>query len=67
MKKVIYYIGIYSICAVAHDYLSEVANGLGRRLHEWSRNDKVNTTKKERRSVNISSGTVGNPMNRIGF
>lgn len=68
MKKVIYWIGIYSICAVSSDYVDEVLSGLGRRLHKWAiaATDELNK-KKERRSVNIGDGTVGEPINRIGF
>ena len=65
MKKVVYWIGIYSICAVTSDYLDEILTGLGRRLHDWARNEKP--VNKERRSVNISSKTVGDPVNKIGF
>lgn len=65
-EKVIYWIGIYSICATTSDYLEEVLNGLGRRLHDWSKNEHPEK-KKPNRGVNLSTGETGEPINRIGF
>lgn len=66
MKKIIYWVGIYAICATASDYVEELMNGLGRRLHRWSVDEKKTETKRNK-SVNISEGKVGEPINRIGF
>lgn len=66
LNKIIWGIGVYTICATASDYVDEVLNGLGLRLHKWSVDEKKPEAKRNK-SVNISEGTVGEPINRIGF
>ena len=65
VKKIIYWVGIYAICSYSSDYVEEVMNGLGRRLHRWAVDEKK--SEKRNKSVNISEGKVGEPINRIGF
>ncbi len=65
-KKVIYWIGIYAICSTTSDYVEEIMNGLGRRLHRWSVQEPE-VKNKERRSVDMKTGKAGKPINRIGF
>ena len=64
-KKVIYWIGIYAICSTASDYVEEIMNGLGRRLHRWSVQEPEE--KKSHRSIDMKTGKAGKPINRIGF
>ena len=65
-KKVIYWIGIYAICSATSDYVEEIMNGLGRRLHRWSVHEPEDR-KKEHRSIDMKTGTAGKPIGRIGF
>jgi len=66
LNKIIWGIGVYAICATASAYVDEVLNGLGRRLHKWAVDEKKPEVKRNK-SVNISEGKVGEPINRIGF
>lgn len=65
-KKVVYWIGIYAICSTASDYIEEIMNGLGRRLHRWSIKESEEK-KKEHRSIDMKTGKAGKPIDRIGF
>ena len=66
INKIVWCIGIYTICSTASDYVDEVLNGLGRRLHKWAVDEKE-PKEKRNKAVNISAGKVGEPINRIGF
>ena len=63
MNKFFYYAGIYFVCAFVHDAVNEAARGIDRELHR--RREKAERNKN--RSLNISTGKVGDPMDRIGF
>ncbi len=65
-KKVVYWIGIYAICSTTSDYVAEIMNGLGRRLHRWSVQEPEEK-KKEYRSIDMKTGKAGKPIDRIGF
>ena len=65
-KKVIYWIGIYTVCTTVDGYLDEVMTGLGRRLHRWAVKEPDAKTK-EHRSIDMKTGKAGKPINRIGF
>lgn len=66
MKKVFYWIGVYTVCVTADQFLDEFITGLGRRLHRWSVKES-DEKKMERRSFDMKTGKDGKPVNRIGF
>lgn len=63
MKKVVYWIGIYAICAFTHDAANELLPPL---IHKLKK--EADKKKEERnRSINMTTDKVGEPMDRIGF
>ena len=63
MKKAVYWIGIYAICAFIHDFANEALPPL---LHKLKKD--MNKKKEENnRSINMTTGKVGEPLARIGF
>lgn len=66
MKKVLYWIGVYTVCVTADRFLDEFITGLGRRLHRWSVHEPEDQ-KKEHRSIDMKTGKAGKPIDRIGF
>ena len=59
MKKIVYYVGIYSICVGIHE-------GLGI-LTEKIREYKSNGEHKKKGTIGIQSTPAKKPMNKIGF
>lgn len=63
MKKVVYWIGIYAICAFTHDAANELLPSL---IHKLKK--ETNKKKEEKnRSINMTTDKVGEPLARIGF
>lgn len=63
MKKVVYWIGIYAICAFTHDFANEALPPL---LHKLKK-DMDKKKEEKNRSINMTTGKVGEPLARIGF
>lgn len=63
MNKIIYWIGIYAVCAFVHDSIDYWSKEFDREFHK----KKSQNEDKRNRSVNISEKKVGGPVNRIGF
>ena len=67
MKKVLYWIGVYTVCVTIDQFLDEFVTGLGQRLHRWSVQEPTDKKKKERRSFDMTTGEAGKVIDRIGF
>lgn len=67
MNKIIYWIGIYAICATVHDAINYVSEPIDILLHKKFKEKMGKETKPKNKSVNLSKGTVGDTIDRIGF
>lgn len=62
MEKVIYWIGVYSICVFTHNVLLESAKSLKRQLEK-----KTKASKDERREIENDEDDSNKPVGKIGF
>lgn len=69
MKKIIYLVGIYGVCITIHEVMNYFAAPVNASLKRRFRKHEEALQKEERRnkSKNLTTGEVGNPINRIGF
>lgn len=65
--NIIYWIGIYAICATVHDAINYVSEPIDILLHKKFKEKMGEDTKPKNKSVNLSKGTVGGTIDRIGF
>ena len=59
MKKIIYYIGVYSVCLCIHEGLEF--------LHEEIRKHEQNRDNCKKGAIGIQPSPAKKPMNKIGF
>ena len=62
MQKVIYWIGVYSICVFTHNVLLESAKNLKRQLEK-----KTKDTNGEHREIDNEEADENKPVGKIGF
>lgn len=62
MQKVVYWIGVYSICVFTHNVLLESAKSLKRQLDK-----KTKDSKGERREIENDEDNSNKPVGKIGF
>lgn len=62
MQKVVYWIGVYSICVFTHDVLLESAKSLKRQLDKKTRGSKG-----DRREIENDEDDSNKPVGKIGF
>lgn len=67
MNKIIYWIGIYAICATVHDAINYASEPIDILLHKKFKEKMGKGTKPKNKSVNLSEGSVGDTIDRIGF
>lgn len=65
--NIIYWIGIYAICATVHDAVNYVSEPIDILLHKKFKEKIGEDTNPKNKSVNLSKGTVGDTIDRIGF
>lgn len=62
MQKVVYWIGVYSICVFTHNVLLESAKSLKRQLDK-----KTKDSKGEHREIENGEDDSSKPVGKIGF
>lgn len=62
MEKVVYWIGVYSICVFTHNVLLESAKSLKRQLEK-----KTKASKDERREIENDEDDSNKSVGKIGF
>lgn len=62
MQKVIYWIGVYSICVFTHNVLLESARSLRKKLDK-----KTKDSKGENREIENEETDENKPVGKIGF
>ena len=65
--KIIYWIGIYAICATVHDAINYVSEPIDILIHKKFKEKMGKDTKPKNKSVNLSKDAVGDTIDRIGF
>lgn len=65
--NIIYWIGIYTICSTVHEAINYVSEPIDIFLHKKFKEKMGKDPKPKNKSVNLSEGTVGGTIDRIGF
>lgn len=67
MNKIVYWFGIYAICTVIRDAIEYFSEPADIYLHQKFKEKMGKYNNPKNKSVNLSEGTIGDVINRIGF